>query len=245
MINKKAAKDEQGHKIKIFQYEVKKIKKLLPKIFVIGLVTQTTAFLFFLFIGKYEEHGKLFSSFIGLISLSTTLTICILSIVGAVFIRKLIVHLYIGNQRARMFLFPIKRSQLFLTKNVSFFLIFLLGSIFSLIVSFIFELLLYAIFNDPQSLSMIVFVHSILIKITCCLLLCSIITLSEIVAVRMQSETVTIITAVINIIGVSNIVVLGALNYTILTFILSVFIALIIGMTLITFTQRIEKTEIL
>ncbi|AYM74235.1 hypothetical protein IPZ63_03595 [Enterococcus lactis] len=61
----------------------------------------------------------------------------------------------------------------------------------------------------------------------------------------MQSETVTIITAVINIIGVSNIVVLGALNYTILTFILSVFIALIIGMTLITFTQRIEKTEIL
>ncbi|EEV49753.1 hypothetical protein OSF85_000225 [Enterococcus faecium] len=55
----------------------------------------------------------------------------------------------------------------------------------------------------------------------------------------------TSITAVINIIGVSNIVVLGALNYTILTFILSVFIALIIGMTLITFTQRIEKTEIL
>ncbi|KAA0690447.1 hypothetical protein IL314_10535 [Enterococcus faecium] len=53
------------------------------------------------------------------------------------------------------------------------------------------------------------------------------------------------ITAVINIIGVSNIVVLGALNYTILTFILSVFIALIIGMTLITFTQHIEKTEIL
>lgn len=55
----------------------------------------------------------------------------------------------------------------------------------------------------------------------------------------------TSITAVINIIGVSNIVVLGVLNYTILIFILSVFIALIIGMTLITFTQRIEKTEIL
>ncbi|EME3525840.1 hypothetical protein KGD08_000432 [Enterococcus faecium] len=55
----------------------------------------------------------------------------------------------------------------------------------------------------------------------------------------------TSITAVINIIGVSNIVVLGVLNYTILTFILSVFIALIIGRTLITFTQRIEKTEIL
>ncbi|ECB9828923.1 hypothetical protein FL859_07255 [Listeria monocytogenes] len=244
MILKEVNNFARSSKESIRNYEYQKIKKINPQIIFAALLTQSVSFLFFLFVGRYEKTEQILTNFIGIIALSTTVTLCILSLLGAIFIRKYIVQLYVGNQRARTFLFPIKRSQLFLKKNVAFSTIFVRGVGISLLLSYFIEVPLYILIGEGVKLNLWLLIQSFVIKLTCLLLLLGIVTVSEIVAIRLQSEISTIITTVIGITLVANLSVLGSFNLTMITFLACLITVVMVIAALLKTGYWIDKSEV-
>ena len=92
-------------KLNVYRYELDKIKNVWFKVFLITLVIQMLFFMFFSFVGIFDESADTISSFQGIIALSNTVSMCGISIYGAVLLRKELVRFYVGNHRNRTFLF--------------------------------------------------------------------------------------------------------------------------------------------
>ena len=112
-------------KLNVYRYELDKIKNVWFKVFLITLVIQMLFFMFFSFVGIFDESADTISSFQGIIALSNTVSMCGISIYGAVLLRKELVRFYVGNHRNRTFLFPIDRKELLVKKTSSFYVIIL------------------------------------------------------------------------------------------------------------------------
>lgn len=107
-------------------------------------------FMFFSFVGIFDESADTISSFQGIIALSNTVSMCGISIYGAVLLRKELVRFYVGNHRNRTFLFPIDRKEL-LVKTSSFYVIILSSFGSALLISFVTEVLLNLILKFHSS----------------------------------------------------------------------------------------------
>ena len=105
--------------------------------------------MFFSFVGIFDESADTISSFQGIIALSNTVSMCGISIYGAVLLRKELVRFYVGNHRNRTFLFRlIERAS---RKNKFFYVIILSSFGSALLISFVTEVLLNLILKFHSS----------------------------------------------------------------------------------------------
>ena len=136
-------------KLNVYRYELDKIKNVWFKVFLITLVIQMLFFMFFSFVGIFDESADTISSFQGIIALSNTVSMCGISIYGAVLLRKELVRFYVGNHRNRTFLFRlIERAS---RKNKFFYVIILSSFGSALLISFVTEVLLNLILKFHSS----------------------------------------------------------------------------------------------
>lgn len=144
-------KHDYDSKLNVYRYELDKIKNVWFKVFLITLVIQMLFFMFFSFVGIFDESADTISSFQGIIALSNTVSMCGISIYGAVLLRKELVRFYVGNHRNRTFLFPIDRKELLVKKTSSFYVIILSSFGSALLISFVTEVLLNLILKFHSS----------------------------------------------------------------------------------------------
>lgn len=101
----------------VFDYELSKLNNKRCSLFIMAITIQLLSFSFFVLVGKFDTGEDTISSFKGIIALSNTVTMCVYVIIGSVMLRKDLVRFYIGEQRNRLFLFPVDRKNLFIKKN--------------------------------------------------------------------------------------------------------------------------------
>lgn len=94
-----------ANEINIFKYELSKIKNAWLKVFLITTVIQLLSFMFFSVVGKLDGSADTISSFQGIIALSTTVSMCGISIYGAVLMRKELVIFYVAIRETELFYF--------------------------------------------------------------------------------------------------------------------------------------------
>lgn len=205
-------------KLNVYRYELDKIKNVWFKVFLITLVIQMLFFMFFSFVGVFDESADTISSFQGIIALSNTVSMCGISIYGAVLLRKELVRFYVGNHRNRTFLFPIDRKELLVKKTSSFYVIILSSFGSALLISFVTEVLLNLILKFHSSNLFFEIYLGFITIVTSCSLLFVILILSEIISIWKQSEIASIITSVVLMLIYSNFSAMGLMNFPTITF---------------------------
>ncbi|MFC6347576.1 accessory regulator AgrC [Vagococcus carniphilus] len=231
-------------KVNIFKYEMSKIKSTWSKVFLITIVIQLLSFMFFSVVGKFDGSSDTISSFQGIIALSNTVTMCGISIYGAVLLRKELVRFYIGDQRNRTFLFPVDRKDLIMKKTSSFFTIILTSFGSALFVSFIVEVVLNLFLKFDSSNIIFEMYLGFVVIVTSCILLFLILILSELISIWKQSEITTVITAVVLMLMFSNFSAMGLMNFPTVTFVSSVMMGLLFSWIFIEFSKTLNKMEV-
>lgn len=230
--------------VNIFKYEISKIKSIWSKVFLITIMIQLLSFMFFSIVGKFDGSSDTISSFQGIIALSNTVSMCGISIYGAVLLRKELVRFYIGDQRNRTFLFPVDRKDLIIKRTSSFFTIILTSFSSALFVSFIVEVVLNLFLKfDSSNISFEMSLGFVAIA-TSCSLLFLILILSEIISIWKQSEIATVITAVVLMLMFSNFSAMGLMNFPTATFVSSVMMVLLFAWIFIEFSKTLNKMEV-
>lgn len=233
-----------ANEINIFKYELSKIKNAWLKVFLITMVIQLLSFMFFSVVGKLEGSADTISSFQGIIALSTTVSMCGISIYGAVLMRKELVMFYVGDQRNRTFLFPVDRKVLLVKKTSSFFTIILTGFGSALFVSFFTEIVLNLFLKfESSNWFFEMYIGFFMIAINCSLVYLILI-LSEIISIWKQSEISTIITAVVLMLMFSNFSAMGLMNFPELTLVSSVIMGLIVTWLFLEFSKNLKRMEV-
>ena len=209
-------------KLNVYRYELDKIKNVWFKVFLITLVIQMLFFMFFSFVGIFDESADTISSFQGIIALSNTVSMCGISIYGAVLLRKELVRFYVGNHRNRTFLFPIDRKELLVKKTSSFYVILKFHS-----SNLFFEIYL-----------------GLITIVTSCSLLFVILILSEIISIWKQSEIASIITSVVLMLIYSNFSAMGLMNFPTITFLFSTIMGLMLVWLFLKFSDKLCDMEV-
>lgn len=123
--------------MKLFQFEYERIKKIIVPIASMALVLQLLFLYFFALVGRFDnsDHDSLLTGYNAVLGLATTGTMCVLAIYGTVLASQLLVRDYIGMNKNKTFSLPVNRSQLFLTRVMSFSLIFAVAELFGLLIA--------------------------------------------------------------------------------------------------------------
>lgn len=243
MTKKKQADQVRLNFSHIFRYESSKLHGSGKIIFCVTLFSQFISFLFFYLVGKLEVEDKLLSEFQSILALSTTVTMCVVCLVGAIFLRKNIVQQYIGAHRIRTFLYPIKRSRLFIIKTLAFMNKLLVPFFVGNLLLFALEVLFSYFFRLKDSNGENQILNGMGICIIYTLFVFSISLCSEIIAIWRQSEITVIITTVVSILIISNLSALGTINYLWITFIFSSLLAFLQIYWLGILSEKIDKAD--
>jgi hypothetical protein len=228
----------------IFTYEKSKSTKVFLYIMLTTLFSQISSFLFFGLVGKLETEEVFLNDFQTVFALSSTITMCVLSILGTVFIRKKVTQLYIGNQRYRTFLFPIKRSKLFIMKMAAFlfmaaagvFLGMFSGLLLSVCLNVLLQLNTGTLFSQCFS--------GLVICLAVMLLTVSVIAFSAVVAIWRQSETAAIVASVLSVLVVSNLFAVGAIGNSFIFLTVHLIIGFVFLQLLFRFSKRIDGMDV-
>lgn len=231
-------------KLNVYRYELDKIKNGWFKVFLITLVIQMLFFMFFSFVGIFDESADTISSFQGIIALSNTVSMCGISIYGAVLLRKELVRFYVGNHRNRTFLFPIDRKELLVKKTSSFYVIILSSFGSALLISFVTEVLLNLILKFHSSNLFFEIYLGLITIVTSCSLLFVILILSEIISIWKQSEIASIITSVVLMLIYSNFSAMGLMNFPTITFLFSTIMGLMLVWLFLKFSDKLCDMEV-
>ena len=192
------------------RYELNKTKLYLKNIFLWILIAQILSLIFFTMIGKFEktDTDMILQSSKGIITLSSTVTLTILTIYVTIILNKMLVVRYIGNFRERTYIYPSGRDTMFRNKLYAILYRYISRFIFiMLIVNFVYYFLFEGtnIFSKPISIVGISFdvfnivVLSALVSIT-------ILLLSIILGTRFQSINISLITSIVLIAIIGNVV---------------------------------------
>lgn len=240
MMNKNDKKYLSNGDIALFKFELNRLHGIFIPFFLATLGCQLSFFLFFYTVGRLEESDLLLTNFQPILALSTTITLCVLSVFGAIFIRKVIGRLYIGDSRYRIFLFPVKRSKLLRLKIGSFLYLSVSAFFLGLMAALVGELLLSYVLQMGSI--------NIFRQIGCAIVTCLIFTIlifcllgvSIVMAIRLQSEIATIITVLVSMLLVSNVSAISTIHHPLATFIF----CMIFGILVIFFMEQgIRKVD--
>ncbi|MEE8824678.1 hypothetical protein LASUN_26740 [Lentilactobacillus sunkii] len=217
--------------MKIVKHEFDSMQHRIIPLFLSSVLTQCTFLFFFSFVGKFDkpDSGSILTGYSGIVGLSGTVTMCVVSVYGAVWASKAIVQSYTGFGKNQTFLLPIKRSILFYSKLLALCLI--VGS-----AEFIGMLLACATFIVSNILLDLVigslleyWLLSIQISIIMVCVSVSVILISIFVGIYRSSSAATLICSVILVVVASNAIALLSTSYTSLMVIFAILLVLIVG----------------
>ena len=101
-----------------FLYEIQKLKNIIRYLFVWIIVVQIISLIFFTIIGKFEtvDTDSILHNIKGIITLSSTVTVTVITIYMMTIINKFLIIRYIGNFRERTYSYPKGREKMFVNK---------------------------------------------------------------------------------------------------------------------------------
>lgn len=228
-----------------FLFEQKKIK---PKGLIMLLITiffQISFLYFFTLIGRFE-HDDILKNYSTILGLSSTITICTLIIIGAIFVNKLIVADFIGDSRTRTYLYLDGRNKLYIRKTYAFAIIILgyllFGSIIANVIYFFIESI-FPILDINTHISN-VFPTIIISTISIPILTTMIIIFSSIIGIWFSSPIATIISSVIFVTFIGNLIAFSFIYNQYILLVIILFISLLAYIAIKITANRIKNDNV-
>lgn len=193
-----------------FHYEVENMKKDFKYFYVLASIIQVISLLFFTIIGKTEteDTNSILQDMKGIMTLSLTITLCIITIYAVMFLNKQFVRRYIGNHRERTYTYPTGRNEMMKNKIYAFFWqyvqAFVLSSLFINIVFYSFCWLTNVFTTIPSIYTGIS--TFILLSILSVLVSIAIILISIIFGLYMHSTNKCLIMCIVLVASIGNVV---------------------------------------
>lgn len=190
-----------------FRYEVGKMKKVFKNLFLWILIVQILSLIFFTIVGKFEvddmddilQNGK------GIITLSITITLSVVTIYAVMLINRVIIKRYIGNFRERTYTYATGRDQMFRAKIYAFIYKYMIVFvIYTLLINTVFYL--FCIITSFIKFTTPVYVFLPNIVLLSVLVSITIILISGICGIYYQSTNICLITSIILIALIGNLV---------------------------------------
>ena len=182
----------------IREYEKIKTKKYMKNLNLFIVVVHIFSLMFFTIVGKFDYEGDyVLQNVSGLTSLATTVTMSFTTIYVVYLMNKNFIIRYIGKSRERMYLYPSGRDEIF--KNKLFTSLSFLSKPFLSIVIIVNILFLFSsrIINISFTGGLIYNLVDILSKSILALIVSfTMITLSNLFGIKLQSTNVALITSV-------------------------------------------------
>ncbi|WP_120487380.1 accessory regulator AgrC [Brochothrix thermosphacta] len=243
MMNRKIDHSTKTSTSSVFDYELSKLNNKRFSLFIMAITIQLLSFSFFVLVGKFDTGEDTISSFKGIIALSNTVTMCVYVIIGSVMLRKDLVRFYIGEQRNRLFLFPVDRKNLFIKKTFSVQAILLSSFVTGIIIALFIEIAANRLlhFDSPGIVADVTI--GITSAVVSCLLVFMIVIGSEIIAIWKQSEIATVVSAVVLMLLFSNISAIGLINFSFLTLVTVIVLSTLTLFIFDKFANSIETME--
>lgn len=243
MMNKKIERIKNTSKSSVFSYELSKLKSNYLILFSSTVMIQLLTFAFFTLVGKFDISEDTISSFQGIVALSNTVSMCAFSIVGSVLLRKELVRFYIGEHRNRLFLFPVDRKELLVKKNASFQIMSFVSFGAGLIVALMLEIMANLLLGFGPSGVVLDLTIGLVSAFISCLLVYSILTYSEMIAIWKQSEIATVVSAVVLMLLFSNLSAMGIMHFPFVTLVITVIMSVMTALGFNKFAASIKDME--
>lgn len=231
------------------KYESNKTKQHLKYLVVLIPIVQVCSLLFFSLVGKYEkiDTDLILQSSRGIVTLSSTVTLSIITIYVVYVLNKSIVLRYIGNFRERTYIYPNGRNKMFTSKLNSAICTYSMLYIFALSITstiYIFfdgnvlrhtNLIFY--FVDVLGIFTIV-IMSLMISLT-------VILFSLIFGIKFQSTNVSLITAIISIVIIGNVVANSYILSNRIMLLISICVYLIIYSEIKYLSSKVKNDDVM
>lgn len=232
----------------IYETEWNKVKPCRLKIAVVTFATQLLSLFFFTVIGLIEEPGgdNIFKSYSGIAGIASAVTICVLMIYGAVILNRFLVINYIGDNRMRLYLYPVGRKHLYLIKSLAFIKLFL----FAYIVGELLAFCAYFLFEIPINMTGAVstlaghIVFFALLSLSTPLLTTALIMLAGIIGIAFSSTVATIVASVSLTAITANIIAVSIMYNVYITFLSALCVSAAVCALVFIRSTIIEKEDV-
>ena len=198
-------------------FEYNKIKKYNKVVIIATSIVQLLFLYFFTIVGRFEAPtaDNILNKYSAVVGLASTITICSLTIYGTIVINSFIVCNFIGDSRARTYLYPGGRNKLYYRKTITFIitsiLMLLIGSTIANIIFFVSENITPILqSNTNVSQDIITFVISPLVI---GLIVTTMVIISSIAGIYFSSTTSTIIAGIIFVVFFGNLIAISFIKY--------------------------------
>jgi len=234
---------------KSYEFEVSRLKKYRIMIFIYAFLTQLLSLYFFTIIGRFDntDENSVLRNYTTLSGLATTICMCILVVYGTVVINRFLVTNYIGENKTRLYLYPVGRSQLFYTKVTSFCGTFFLFQFLGITLSNAFYLISET-FSPILLTSELVYRHLpqfMTISLAGVILTISIILLSSVAGIHLNSTVATIVTGIIFVVICGNILAMALASHLVITLSATILVVIITYIFIKITGTRIENDEVI
>lgn len=214
------------------KYEGNKAKKYLKYLVILIPIVQVCSLVFFSLVGKYEkiDTDLILQSSRGIVTLSSTVTLSIITISMVYILNKNIVLRYIGNFRERTYIYPCGRNKMFTSKLNS--AIHIYSTLYIFILSMV--NIIYIFFGRnilPHSNSTLYLVDVLgifNIVIMSFMISLTVILFSLIFGIKFQSTNISLITSIVSIVIIGNVVANSYILPNKVMFLISICVCLII-----------------
>ncbi len=215
----------------IRKYESNKAKQYLKYLVILIPVVQIFSLSFFTLVGKFEkvDTDTILQSVRGIVTLSSTVTLSIITIYVIYILNKNLISRYIGTFRERTYIYPSGRNEMFTGKLKSVLCVYAILFIITLsIVNVIYIffsnnvlLLNHTLHYFTDLLSILSIVNlSLIVSVT-------VILYSLIFGIKFQSTNISLITGIILIVIIGNVVANSYRLSNFNIFIINIFICLV------------------
>lgn len=231
---------------KNFLYEQNKAKKYCKTIFIITIITQLIFLYFFTVVGKLDSSDSdvILKKYDSIIGLSSSITICVLTIYGAIISTRLIVCHFIGNSRIRVYLYPEGRGKLYKRKTYAFAILYvsmvLIGGAISNVIYFISEKILPIAQGNILKSGFTLIISPFIVSI----LSIAIIIVSCIVGIYFSSKVATIVASIIFIASISNLIAVSFMNFRYMVLFVAIIISLLVCISINIVGHKIDNDEV-
>ncbi len=120
-----------------FKFEFNKLKRHIKGVLIWTAVVQLSGLYFFALVGRFDQGDSdhLLTQYPAVIGLASTVTMCIIGVYGAIISSKSVIRDYIGQNKIRIFLLPVRRRTLLVNKLLALVVLLVLGEFLGVLIS--------------------------------------------------------------------------------------------------------------
>lgn len=233
----------------LVKFETSKLGKSTRIVFLLSFLTQIVFLIFFALVGQFDvsSSDEVLKNLVGIGSISSTITLSVLSIYGAVLMNHSIVKNYIGEARIRLYSLPNGRSVLFKAKIYAFVNRVLYSQFAGLLLAnFLFWIgVSLGLFKGIDSNGLNSTLLLLLLTAVTTLVTLSIVLISVVVGIHFSSTQITLISVLLMIVCLGNVVAQLLSSALILTSSMVVFLTFVSLAVINIWASKIEKEEVL